>query len=259
MPELAEVKICSDFINQNSKGRTFNCVNHIDNNNRIIKPIILEEFKLSADTNGKELILNLQSGSQTKKVWVFMGMNGNWKFVSTDDWVQSKYIRLRIDSNDGRSLILYGGFMGPKYSLKPFTSKRGPDPTKNFEDFKDNIYINIDKKTFNKPIGEALLDQKYFNGIGAYLTAEIIGRLDIDPFRTINNLSKSELDNLLEMIFTCCNESYQFGGGELRDWFNPFGESRIKEWIQYYGNKKDCYKQKFGTRNIWINKKFKPS
>jgi len=257
MPEISEVKIMSDFINQNSQGRVFNCVSHIDKNNTIVDPIIVEEFKLSADTNGKELILNLQSENQTKNLWVFMGMNGNWKFVVTDNWIQSKYIRLRIDSTDGRSLILYGGFMGPKYSLKPFTSKRGPDPTKDFESFKQNILENLNKKTFYKPICEGLLDQKYFNGIGAYLASEIVGRLNIDPFKKINSLSNLELNSLFHMIRRCCEESYMFGGGELRDWINPFGGSKIKEWLKFYGNKKDCYKQKFGSRNIWILKRFK--
>ena len=58
------------------------------------------------------------------------------------------------------------------------------------------------------------------------------------------------------MIYKCCVESYEFGGGELMDWNNPFGDSRIKEWIRFYSNKDVCYKQKFGKRNIWIQKKF---
>lgn len=258
MPELSEIKIMADFINQHSKGKTFNCLNHIDKNNSVINPIIQNNFNLSADTNGKQLILNLQLGTESMKIWVFMGMSGNWKFVPMSDWTQSKYIRLRIDSKDG-CLILYGGFMGPKYSLKPFKSKRGPDPTKEFNKFKQNILKNLNKKAFNKPICECLLDQEYFNGIGAYLTSEIVGRLDINPFRKINDLSNMELESIFEMIKKCCEESYLLGGGELRDWVNPFGKSRIKEWIQFYDNKKDCHKHRFGKRNIWVKNKWKAS
>lgn len=35
---------------------------------------------------------------------------------------------------------------------------------------------NLDDRAFDKPICEALLNQKYFNGIGNYLRAEILFR-----------------------------------------------------------------------------------
>ena len=67
-----------------------------------------------------------------------MGMMGNWKYVTTKDWDLTKYIRLRFDDETGHSLILYGGWMGPKYSVGgPFKgTKRGYDPTLDFDKFK---------------------------------------------------------------------------------------------------------------------------
>lgn len=63
MTESPEVKIMSDFINLHSKDRMFNCINHIDNNNTIITPIIVEDFKLSADSTDKGVHFGLiQSG-----------------------------------------------------------------------------------------------------------------------------------------------------------------------------------------------------
>lgn len=59
------------------------------------------------------------------------------------------------------------------------------------------------------------------------------------------------------MILKCCEESYKFGGGELISWVNPINESRIDDWIKFYNKKDICIKQKFGTRNIWIQKKWK--
>jgi endonuclease VIII-like 1 len=255
MPELAEVKIMSDFINQHSEGRKFNSIYHIDKNNTEITPVIVEEFELSADTNGKELLLNLQSGSNSKKVWVFMGMNGNWKFVSTDDWIQSKYIRLRIDSSDGHSLILYGGFMGPKYSLKPFTSKRGPDPTKEFDKFKQNILENLDKKSFDKIVCEGLLDQKYFNGIGNYLRSTILYYLDVNPFETARKVIKSH-PQVLDMCRDIPMKAYELNGGQLQDWKNPFDTDfeEFKKWV-FYQKGLSC-KDKTG-RTFWFDEKWK--
>ncbi|EOA92697.1 Endonuclease VIII-like 1, partial [Anas platyrhynchos] len=47
---------------------------------------------------------------------------------------------------------------------------------------RENVLKNLDDKAFDKPICEALLNQKYFNGIGNYLRAEILYRLKIPPF-----------------------------------------------------------------------------
>ncbi|KFZ58627.1 Endonuclease 8-like 1, partial [Antrostomus carolinensis] len=47
---------------------------------------------------------------------------------------------------------------------------------------RENVLRNLDDKAFDKPICETLLNQKFFNGIGNYLRAEILYRLKIPPF-----------------------------------------------------------------------------
>ena len=258
MPELSELKIMSDYINHHSKDRTFTTLYHVEKGNIPVDSNLIENFKVESISNGKELILRVYHDDADLKFSVFMGMSGNWLFTPTKTWSDRKFTRMRLDTTDGYSLLLYGLYMGPKYRLGGFTGvKRGPDPTKEFASFKDVVISNLDKKVFDKPICEALLDQKYFNGIGAYLTSEIVGRLDINPFKKIKDFSLLELDNLFNMILKCCNESYEFGGGELLDWQNPFGKSKINDWILFYNNKDICYKQKFGKRNIWVQNKFK--
>jgi endonuclease VIII-like 1 len=259
MPEYVEVKIMSEFINDKVSDKKFDKIFDV------VKGNIPNEFQLSegdfrivAESNGKELVLNVYHDVASFKISVFMGMSGNWKFVQTDKWNETKFVRMRMDTTDGWSLLLYGGYMGPKYKLGGFTGvKRGPDPLKENDKFKKGVLDNIGCKEFDKPLGESLLNQKYFNGIGAYLLAEIVGRLDYNPHRTINQLCNKELEDLFNMIVRCFEESYSFGGGEIKDWQNPFGENRIDEWLMFYNNKEICYKQKFGTRNIWIHKKWK--
>lgn len=260
MPEHAEVRIVSEFINAHSKDRKFKKLYHVERGNNPIDSNIIEDFRMCADSNGKELILTLENSQNKLKMSVFLGMTGNWKLVTTDNWNETKFIRMRIDREDNYSLILYGYYMGPKYRLNGFTGvKRGPDPVKDFENFKLNIINNISNKAFTKPVAEVILNQQYFNGVGAYLTAEILGRLDLNPNEQFNRLSSEEIINLINMVKYCCEESYNYGGGELLDWDNPFGSSLIDDWIKYYGNKQECIKSKFGTRNIWILKKWKSS
>lgn len=41
---------------------------------------------------------------------------------------------------------------------------------------RENVLRNLADKVFDQPICEALLDQRFFNGIGNYLRAEILYR-----------------------------------------------------------------------------------
>ena len=45
--------------------------------------------------------------------------------------------------------------------------------------FRANVLNNLEASAFNKPICEALLNQKYFNGIGNYLRAEVLYRYSL--------------------------------------------------------------------------------
>jgi endonuclease VIII-like 1 len=253
MPEISEVRIMSDFINQNSKNK-FNKAFHVEKGNNPTQ-FLDKEFIIKSDSRGKELLLFIDD----LPIHIFMGMSGNWKYILTENWNETKFTRLRLDDDTGHSLLLYGGFMGPKYSVnKPFTgTKRGPDPVREFEKFKTNILENSNKTIFNKSLCEVLLNQEYFNGIGAYLTSEIIGRSELNPFLKFSELEEDDIIKLINLTKKCCEESYEFGGGELKDWQNPFQKSKIDDWLKFYGNKINCHKQQFGSRNIWISNKFK--
>lgn len=170
MPEGPELKIMSDFINEKSKDKTFSKLYHVEKGNNPKDSELIENFKLVAVSWGKELKLRVYHDVTDLTFSIFMGMSGNWKFVPTSNWSDTKYVRMRLDTIDGYSLLLYGSYMGPKYRLGEFTGvKRGPDPTKDFEKFKSNIYQNLNKKTFDKPICETILDSfiydKYTDGL----------------------------------------------------------------------------------------------
>ncbi|NWH85735.1 NEIL1 Endonuclease, partial [Aegithalos caudatus] len=60
--------------------------------------------------------------------------------------------------------------------------ERGPCVVSEYQAFRENVLKNLDDRAFDKPICEVLLNQKYFNGIGNYLRAEILFRVKIPPF-----------------------------------------------------------------------------
>jgi endonuclease VIII-like 1 len=257
MPEWAEVKISADYINQNSQNKTFTSLYDVAKGNSAIINSSFSNFNVIADTNGKELLLKITQNNQNIPIHVFMGMSGGWKYVRTSEWIETKFTRLRLDDETGMSLLLSGGFLGPKYSIgKPFKgSKRGPDVVKEFELFKQNVLNNINKKAFEAPIYEVLLNQEYFNGIGNYLRSTILFYLDENPFLSARDIIRRRPD-----IFDLCKDvplkAYQLNGGQLRDWENPFNadSTEFDEWVFY--QKGESIKDS-NNRTFWFNKKWK--
>lgn len=256
MPEGPEIKIMSDYINHHSKNRTFAKLFHVEKGNKSIDSKLIENFKLESDFNGKELILRLYHDVADLKISVFMGMSGNWLFTPTSSWMDRKFTRMRLDTTDGNSLLLYGLYMGPKYRVGGFTGvKRGIDATKDFDSFKKEILSNLDKKNFDKPICEALLDQRYFNGIGNYIRSTILYYLDVNPFENARDVIKRN-PNILELCRDIPIMAYQLNGGQLSDWTNPFDADYVdfKNWV-FYQKGLSC-KDKTG-RTFWYQEKWK--
>ena len=254
-PEGPEVRICSDFINQKSKNKTFTSIFDVQKGNIPFELDTIKNFEIKSHSNGKELILELYNLSDYISVYVFMGMSGNWKYLPISECDSIKYTRLRLNDNTNNSLILYGGYMGPKYSIgKPFSStKRGPDPTKQYEEFKKNILNNLDKKLFDKPICEALLNQEYFSGVGNYIRSTILKYADINPF--ISARESIQNSDILSLCRDIQITSYELNGGQLKDWKNPFdgNSDKFKEWVFYKkGNK---IKDSMG-RTFWYDPKW---
>jgi endonuclease VIII-like 1 len=254
MPELPELRIMQDYINQNVEGRKFNKLYHVEKGNNPVDSELIENFQIHCESFGKELKLKLFNSEKELTFSVFMGMSGNWKWVKSEDCNSTKFIRMRIDSTDGYSLLLYGLYMGPKYKLGGFKTKRGPDPTKDFEKFKQNILENINSKVFDKPICEALLDQKYFNGIGNYIRSTIIYYLDINPFlSTRDTINKNP--EIIEMCRDIPLKAYSLNGGQLSDWSNPFDTDKeeFTEWVFY---QKGISCKDSNNRTFWFNPKW---
>lgn len=256
MPELSEVKIMSDYINHNVKDKTFSKLYHVQKGNNPVDSNLIENFKVSSDSNGKELLLGVYNQENCLQFSVFMGMSGNWKWVETKNWNLTRFVRMRIDSIDGYSLLLYGSYMGPKYRLGGFTGvKRGPDPTKKFDDFKSLILSNLDKKNFDKPICEALLDQKYFNGIGNYLRSTILYYSDVNPFHQARKVIKTNPE-----ILNLCKEiplkAIELNGGQLSDWKNPF-DTEYESFIKWVFYQKGLSCRDNTGRTFWFDEKWK--
>ena len=116
---------------------------------------------------------------------------------------------------------------------------------------------NIDKKEFDKPIHLVMMNQKYFNGIGNYLRAEILYRVpEANPFKSAREVIQQHPE-----VLALCRElplmAYVMGGGSIKDWKNPFGEEAVPEhFFQCYSNPTMSNLVDANGRRFWYDQKW---
>lgn len=258
MPELAELRLTSEYINAASGGKEFYKVEKSQAHKGIEFSIPYQKFKITAKSRGKELVIFLSENMEYVSIRMNMGMSGYFQLTETGK--EAKHAHLKFYSVDGYTLSFVDVRRFGKWKYgEEWSSNRGPDPTLQFENFVKHIKENLHKRDFDKPICEALMNQKYFNGIGNYLRAEILYRVNINPFKSAREALQSNPE-----IYQLCEwapmQAYKLGGGQLKDWENPFGtETETNSWSEFMR----CYSNPMmdkildnNGRTFWYNPKW---
>ena len=255
MPELAELKLTADYINKNTGDTKFVSVQKNPQHKGDELNIPFKKFRIRAESRGKELVVAIldRYSDQIIPIRMTMGMSGHFKMTNTGN--EPKHAHLIFYTDDGVSLSFVDVRRFGKWKQGVWWSdNRGPDPTTEFLKFKENIHNNLNRAAFNKPIYETLMDQKFFNGIGNYLRAEILYRL---PSLNPNTSGRDALQSHPEILYLCQDIpmlAYAKGGGSIKDWENPFGEGAIQEkFMLCYGNKEMSHKQDRNGRRFWYD------
>jgi len=256
MPELAEIKIMADFINLASREKSFTTVAFSESAmNRklgIVQPTDLQIFRITAESRGKELMLSLIQGDQVfMKISCSMGMSGHWAMCHRDD--VPKHTHMKFNTTDQLSLCLVDTRRFARWKVaSDWSQNRGPCPVHEPNPFRENILANLGKKEFDKPIHLVLMNQQYFNGIGNYLRSEIMFHASQDPFADART-ALTRNPSILDLCERLPREAYFLGGGQLKDWQNPFEvpEGGFDEWMQCYGKGK-WFTDKNGRR-MWYH------
>lgn len=255
MPELAELKLTADYINKNTGDTKFVSVQKNPQHKGDELNIPFKKFRIRAESRGKELVVAIldRYSDQIIPIRMTMGMSGHFKMTNTGN--EPKHAHLIFYTDDGVSLSFVDVRRFGKWKQGVWWSdNRGPDPTTEFETFKEHVYTNINRAAFNKPIYETLMDQKYFNGIGNYLRAEILYRL---PSLNPNTSGRDAIQSHPEILDLCKDIpmlAFAKGGGSIKDWQNPFGAEAIQEkFMLCYGNKEMAHKQDRNGRRFWYD------
>ncbi|XP_030042628.1 endonuclease 8-like 1 isoform X2 [Microcaecilia unicolor] len=263
MPECSELYLSSRFVNRVCAGLIFSGKvekSEVSKNPEV--PFESAKYVISAVSRGKEVKLSLipvkeekKSGRQQRTqepidIVFRFGMSGHFTLSPAAELPKHAHLRFYTKEIPQRALCFVDmrrfGSWNANGAWQP---DRGPCVMLEYEKFRKNVLMNLAEKIFDRPICEALLNQKYFNGIGNYLRAEILHRLKIPPFvkaRTVLEplqdaeltLSKKvkmkkENPDLLELCHSVPMEAIQLGG----DGFYPTRRedfSVYEKWLQCY-------------------------
>ncbi|GAB0193977.1 endonuclease 8-like 1 [Grus japonensis] len=186
MPECPELHLAARYINEACGGVVFaGGVERSAVGRGPEVPFSSEAYRISAASRGKELRLRLAPlgpGASQDLVFRF-GMSGSFRLHPAAQLPRHAHLRFLTRENPPRALCFVDVRRFGSWRLgDAWQPGRGPCVLSEYQAFRENVLKNLDDKAFDKPICEALLNQKFFNGIGNYLRAEILYRLKIPPF-----------------------------------------------------------------------------
>ncbi|NWI45899.1 NEIL1 Endonuclease, partial [Picathartes gymnocephalus] len=151
-------------------------------------PFRSEAYGISALARGKELRLTLSAldpaaGPPAQDLVFRFGMSGSFRLCPAAELPRHAHLRFLTRESPPRALCFVDPRRFGSWRLgDAWQPERGPCVVSEYQAFRENVLNNLEDRAFDKPICEVLLNQKYFNGIGNYLRAEILYRLKIPPF-----------------------------------------------------------------------------
>ncbi|NXV67590.1 NEIL1 Endonuclease, partial [Molothrus ater] len=227
-------------------------------------PFRSEAYGISAIARGKELRLTLSAldpaaGPPAQDLVFRFGMSGSFRLCPAAELPRHAHLRFLTRESPPRALCFVDPRRFGSWRLgDAWQPERGPCVVSEYQAFRENVLKNLEDRAFDKPICEVLLNQKYFNGIGNYLRAEILYRSKIPPFekaRTVlealkereqerrkkdpsMTLSKKvklrqENPDLLELCHSVPMEVIM-AEKQLLDPEHPDNYSSFKNWLQCY-------------------------
>jgi len=267
MPEGPELHMAARFINQVAKKHNFggNIVkSEVSTKNPDVE-FEAKSYLISAETRGKELKVFLEdkkdSSSKTHLLFRF-GMSGCFKFTGIEDLPKHAHLRFfTVDQKPQQVLSFVDYRRFGRWEIEGNWGKdRGPDPIFDYKNFRQNVLDNLATAAFNRAICETLLNQKYFNGIGNYLRAEILFRAGIEPFRQarevieplVEQKVKSEGPDILELCNIVAKEVLSLDKGKNYDPDSEGSEGSFTAWLQCYYVEGMNNLQDGNKRTIWF-------
>lgn len=198
MPEGPELRLAAQFVN--AVGARFTFGGPVVKSDLATKHqevhFTSKAYTVSAQSRGKEIKVFLKpedqkiestcpKGQEPVRHLLFrFGMSGSFKFHKADEEEIPKHAHLRFTTKDQKYMLSFVDYrrFGRWHINENWGPDRGPDIIDEYNEYRAHVLDNLHKTDFDKAICEAMLNQKYFNGVGNYLRAEVLYRAGVPPF-----------------------------------------------------------------------------
>ncbi len=264
MPELPEVEIVKQSLDQKIQQKKIKKVIIKNRNLRFKIPLKFEEFlenKIIKKVSrfSKYLILNFLDGSFCL---IHLGMSGTIhlikknnlnKFTNTSFYnspnlpkkhnhVEIQFKDLKIIYNDPRRFGFFK-FINNKEDLLNRFNHLGPEPFFKTFNLKYLSSYFLNKK---KDIKSFLIDQKFVSGIGNIYASEILFLSKISPTKQAMKLSKKDCKKIILFSKSVLNKAIKKGGSSIRDFKDTAGKTGNfqKEFKVYQRENLNCLRNK---------------
>jgi len=241
MPEGVEVKISAELIKPLVIGKTteiFCLYGRYGKKNPEGFNNLPRKLKvLDVNTKGKFMYWTFEDDWY---MYCTFGMSGQWSPT------QGKHPAFGIVFSDSSEVFFndprhFGTikFVHGKENLMAKLRELGWDPlVRSAEEYDAFVHDRI--HTSIKPIGDLLMDQGVFAGVGNYIRAEALYLAKISPHRRCYTLTADDIDRLQQALVDVMKESYQHQGATILTYKDAYGaEGKYSSCFKVYGQKND--------------------
>jgi len=247
MPEGPEVRVVSDVIRR-AVGKTVSAARIVENvpgiDHRFTKDGIPNLVALQGATLkevkafGKLLCLTFERGPG--EVWQMLntlGMSGSWAWNGSS----YKHARLNLSFADETSIAFIDArcfgtirIMTPSLAAKEikkigFDLLDAPMPEDQW------AALQTKKGLTDLPVGEALLVQKHFSGIGNIYKSETLYACCIDPRVLVKDLPKEDWGSINHAANKILQKAYKLGGSSVESFQADGKDGDMQNHLAIYG------------------------
>jgi formamidopyrimidine-DNA glycosylase len=255
MPEGPEVKLSADLIRPIIKGsHVTSIIPSITGRYKNLAPEGLTEFtrslsdvKVTIDyinTKGKFMYWSF---SNNWHMFCTFGMSGQWSpnmgkhpclHINYEELVSSE--KKTIFFNDPRHFGTIK-FTNSERELSEKLNELGWDPLHDMYRYLNyEFWLKSKIENSNKPIGQLLMDQTVFAGVGNYIRAEALYAAKISPWRVAKTMVAQDIDTLGNCIEMIMRDSYKQQGATIKTYKTAYGaEGKYSSCFKVYGKKID--------------------
>jgi DNA-formamidopyrimidine glycosylase len=251
MPEIVEIKLLTDILNQYIRGKTIRW--HIEKNNpkankynKFWEQVKDKKFKVKRiHQKGKLIIFDLEQNGKPVYIFNELRLTGHWTRRPVEN---AKHRLFSVRTSGKLKAIWYSDqrifgtfdYYGENSILEmgKRLESRGPDILSDIKSAKE--YTEILRTKPEWQIVKAMMDQELVSGVGNWIKSDAMYHAKIDPRQRIKNMSNKQIGDLYRSIMWIINKSLELGGSSDYIGFNGkkggyefliYGQKNVKEGL----------------------------